>query len=244
MFTVNLEDRITIETPEGVAIDVTLAGLGSRLGAAIIDLLIQLAVLLVVLLAFGLVGSNVSEDLGVFLLGLGALAVALVIVGYYILFEGLNGGRTPGKRAFGLRVAPLDGGSLGMTAVTIRTLMRLIDFLPVIYAVGAISIAVSGRNQRLGDLAANTVVVRDRRQDIASIPELADSGRIGWDTSTVTAEELGLVRQFAGRRQSLAPGARAKLAEDLASRLRPKVGGGRDLDAEPFLLQLLAERND
>lgn len=238
----HLDDRLTIETPEGVSIDVTLAGLGSRFGAAALDVAIQGVLLLVVILALSLAGSTVSDDLGVFLMGLGTFVIATVVIGYYIIFEALNGGRTPGKAAFGLRVASVDGSALSLPAVLLRTLMRLVDFLPAAYGVGAIAIVVTQRNQRLGDLVANTVVIRDRLARTAARPQEGTKVE-GWDASTVTQQELALVRRFVERRSGLTPEARSRLAGDLASRIRPKVGGGRDLGDEAFLVQLLAEKH-
>lgn len=237
----HLDDRLTIDTPEGVSIEMTLAGLGSRLGAAAIDLSIQGALLLVASLALTLAGSRLSGDLGVFLWGIGTLVITAIVLGYYIVFEALNGGRTPGKAAFGLRVASVDGTPLRLGAVTLRTLLRLIDFLPVAYAVGAISILVSPRNQRLGDLAAGTVVMRER----TALPTVAPAPPVeveGWDVSSLGEEEMALIRRFVARRRELTPEARTRLAEHLASRFRPMVNGGRGVDDEAFLIQLVAEK--
>lgn len=240
----HLDDRLTIETPEGVSIDVTLAGLGSRFGAAALDLLIQGVILLAMTLALSLAGSVVSGDLSVFLLGVGTLAVAVVVIGYYVVFEALNGGRTPGKAAFGIQVSTVDGSALTLAAVTLRTLMRIVDFLPAAYAIGAISIVATARNQRLGDLVADTVVIRTRTPATASTPPPTSAvpATNTWDVATVTREEVALIRRFLERRSSLSPDARHRLASQLATRLRPKVEGGRDLDDEAFLTQLLAEK--
>ncbi|MGA7270749.1 MAG: RDD family protein [Acidimicrobiia bacterium] len=237
----HLDDRLTIDTPEGVSIEVTLAGLGSRLGAAAIDLAIQGALLLVASLALTLAGSRLSGDLGVFLFGIGTLVVTAIVLGYYIVFEALNGGRTPGKAAFGLRVASVDGTPLSLGAVTLRTLLRLIDFLPVAYAIGAISVLVSPRNQRIGDLAAGTVVIRDRTFAPVATPAPATEIE-GWDVSLLSEEEMAVIRRFAARRQELTPEARTRLAGDLAGRFRPMVNGGEGLGDEAFLVQLLAEK--
>lgn len=238
----HLEDRLTIETPEGVSIDLTLAGLGSRLGAAAIDVVIQGVLLLAVTLALSLAGTAVSPDLGVFLLGVGTLVVMIIVIGYYIVFEAFNGGRTPGKAAFGIRVVAVDGSALSLGAVTLRTLMRLVDFLPAAYAVGAIAVVTSARNQRLGDLVANTVVARDRIPASRSASPMAVDELRGWDVSAVGDTEITLIRRWASRRHDLNDDARRSLAGDLARRLRPRVGGGRELEDEEFLLQLLAEK--
>lgn len=238
----HLEDRLTIETPEGVSIDLTLAGLGSRLGAATIDVIIQGILLLAVTLALSLAGTAVSPDLGVFLMGIGTLVVMIIVIGYYIVFEAFNGGRTPGKAVFGIRVVTVDGSSLSLGAVTLRTLMRLVDFLPGAYAVGAIAVVTSARNQRLGDLVASTVVVRDRIPASPAATQMQVDELRGWDVSAVGDAEITLIRRWASRRHDLNDDARRNLAGDLAGRIRPRVGGGRELDDEAFLLQLLAEK--
>jgi uncharacterized RDD family membrane protein YckC len=238
----HLEDRLSIDTPEGVSIEVTLAGLGSRFGAATLDLIIQGALLLAVTLALSLAGSAVSGDLGLFLMGVGTLIVALVVIGYYVVFEALNGGRTPGKAAFGIRVSSTDGSPLSLGAVLLRTFMRLIDFLPAAYALGAISIAVTQCNQRLGDLVADTVVIRDRRP-AGTMPGEPPPAAQGWDVATVSSQEIELVRRFLGRRDDLTPEARAQLAGELARRIRPRVRGGERLGDEEFLVQLPAEKH-
>lgn len=238
----SLEDRLTIETPEGVSIDVTLAGLGSRMGAAVIDIIIQGVVLIAAVLALTLAGATLSQDLGVFIVGVGTLVLTAVVLGYYLVFEALNGGRTPGKAAFGIRVASADGRPVSFGAVAIRTLFRVIDFLPALYALGAITVMLNDRNQRLGDLVAGTVVVRDRTGAPASPRESDQTPVEGWDVAAVTEAETALLRRFAARRGDLTPQARQKLAAETAERLRPKVEGGNGLDDETFLMQLLAEK--
>jgi uncharacterized RDD family membrane protein YckC len=237
----HLDDRLSIDTPEGLSIEVTLAGLGSRFGAALVDVVIQGVLLLILLLALTMAGSTLSGDLSVFLMGVGALALALIVLGYYIVFEALNGGRTPGKAVFGIRVASVDGAPVGLGAVSLRTLMRLVDFLPAAYAVGAIAIVTNSRNQRLGDMVANTVVIRDRVAAPPPVP-LIEGRALGWDVSSLNDAELGLVRRFAARRHDLASDARHRLASDLATRLRPRVAGGDRLGDEEFLLQVLVEK--
>lgn len=238
------EDRLHIETPEGVTIDLHLAGLGSRFGAASIDILILGAAFLVLILAFSLVGGVIDADLGVFALGIGSLLVAATLLGYFIAFETFNNGRTPGKAAFGIRVVSATGSALTVTAVAIRTLMRLVDFLPGAYGIGAISVFVSEKNQRLGDIAANTVVVRDRVPELA--PTTHDHARttVGWDVSAITEEDLAVVRRFLARRTGLDMAARSRISASLATSLRPRVVGGETASDEMFLEQLVVEKQD
>jgi uncharacterized RDD family membrane protein YckC len=242
---VTYDDRISIPTPEGVELELVLAGIGSRLVATIVDLLIKVGVLI----ALWIIGSAVGGDeAGGFLLAILVVASFLVFFGYDVAFEALASGRTPGKRAAGLRVVRLRGEPVGFVASAVRNLLRLVDSLPGIYAVGAACILFSARNQRLGDLAAGTLVVRERRAPlptaVPSAPDFAAADRYAaWDVSGVTAFELVTVRRFLERRWQLDPTARGRLGWELAERLRPKVAGAPpDLHPEQFLEALAAAK--
>jgi len=243
---VQYEDRVTIATPEGVDLEMTLAGLGSRFFATIIDTAIQ--TLLIIALVF--VGTVFDGRTGGVLVGIiVVLALFVVTLGYPVVFETLASGRTPGKRWTGLRVVRAGGRPVGFLASMIRNLLRIIDFLPGSYLVGLVFVVATKKNQRLGDLAAGTLVIRDhaggragRRAHKAAaaisrptdtpLPDDLDA----WDVSTITPEELATVRRFLDRRATIVAASRARLAWELAERLRPKVAGApEDLDPEPFL---------
>jgi uncharacterized RDD family membrane protein YckC len=243
---VQYEDRMTIETPEGVSMTVPLAGVGSRFIAAAIDFAIQITLVIcaaVVFLGFG-VGGGAGG-------GLFALSIFVVFFVYDVAFEVLSGGRTPGKRWTGLRVVRTGGEPVGFVTSAIRNLLRPIDFLPSAYLLGIATILATKRNQRLGDLAAGTVVARAPRRGagapVARRPQPAPVEQLppalaAWDVSAVTASDMATVRSFLERRRSLEWGARAELARTMAERLRPRVGGVSEstpLDDESFL-ELLA----
>jgi uncharacterized RDD family membrane protein YckC len=250
---VKYEDRIAIPTPEGIDVELTLAGIGSRFIAALIDGLIKIGLLIALVFAlFGgaaLVASAGAPAEGSSYIGLALFFVAsfLITFGYDVLFETLGGGRTPGKRWTGLRVVRAGGHPVGFMASTIRNLMRLVDGLPgffpfTFYGVGVVSIAVTRLNQRVGDVAAGTLVVREVRSEAAPTlipqaggvpppaPDLAT-----WDVSAITNNEMATVRRFLQRRHQLTPQARGQLATELAARLRPKVGGAPAMADERFL---------
>jgi uncharacterized RDD family membrane protein YckC len=224
------DDTITVPTPEGVEFELTLAGAGSRFVSALVDLAVQFVLLFATFLAVGPWG------------GLGDAAAALisfvVVLGYDVVFEVFASGRTPGKRLNGLRVVRSGGEPVGFLTSAIRNVLRLVDFLPFAYVIGAVSILWTRRNQRLGDLAAGTLVVRDRVAKRAETPAsfFPASETAAWDVSAVTAEEIAAVRRFLERRHQIEDGARTELARTLAQRLRPKVGGvSGELSAEHFL---------
>ena len=237
------EDRITIPTPEGVELELVLAGVGSRMVSSIVDELLKGAVLF----ALFIVAGSFGPDEGGFFLALLIVAAFVVFWGYDVAFETLASGRTPGKRVAGLRVVRLGGEPVGFVASAVRNLFRIVDMQPgFVYAVGALTVLFTERNQRLGDLAAGTLVVRERRAPLPyarpAVPDLATADRYAtWDVSAVTAHELVTVRRFLDRRWQLDPGARNRLGWELAERLRPKVAGAPpNLHPEQFL-EALAE---
>jgi uncharacterized RDD family membrane protein YckC len=233
---VTFDDRVTIPTPEGVDLDIVLAGLGSRFAATLLDLTIQVGAIFALAMALG-VGADNGYVVSLFL-----VLAFLVVFAYDIVFETWNNGRTIGKLAAGIRVVRSSGQPVHFMGSTVRNLLRVVDFLPFFYTIGMISIIVTGRNQRLGDLAASTYVIRERRSAAGASPRTAvgvaasgwappaatDAAYLRWDVSLVTADEVATVRRFLERRASLEPHARAQLGWDLASRLRAKVAGVDD----------------
>jgi uncharacterized RDD family membrane protein YckC len=159
----DLADRSVSATPEGVSLGVVLAGLGSRFVAYLIDLLLQVAAMVAVLLGLRLVvGGGTSETTSLVVGGFVACFALLDFLGYFVLFELLTGGRSPGKRATGLRVVRTDGGPIGFWASLLRNALRLIDLLPWAYLAGSVLVLATPTNQRAGDLAAGTLVIRER----------------------------------------------------------------------------------
>jgi len=233
---VDYEDRITIDTPEGVALQLTLAGLGSRAIAGGLDLLLKGllagAELLLLVTLFG--------DLG-YVIVLPVASLSMLV--YNVTFETLAAGRTPGKRIAGLRVVRSSGRAVDFRASMVRNAIRLVDGLALSYLPTIVSIIVTRRNQRPGDLAAGTVVIRERRdvdKSSPTVPAIAASHEhaaagASWDVSAVPAEDIATVRAFLERRHDLTAAARARLAAQLDGALRPSVGGADERDSERFL---------
>jgi uncharacterized RDD family membrane protein YckC len=241
------QDRLHIATPEGISVDLVLAGLGSRFAAALLDLVFKGCLIILALL--------LASALGDFGTALFAIATFVIYAGYDIAFEVLAGGRTPGKRWTGLRVLRDDGRPVDLLASAIRNVVRLVDGPALGYLPAMVSILVTRRNQRLGDLAASTIVVREpRKRDpfgpptrLGSSPMTAGAqllfGGYGipagvgaprpaaapprgtLDVSAVSAEDLAAVRGFLDRRDALPAAARGDLARRIASALAPRVGG-------------------
>jgi uncharacterized RDD family membrane protein YckC len=219
--------------------------LSSRFTSALLDYLIQLLILGALALVLGL-GVGLNPSSGGYAVAIWSVLAFLLFVGYDVAFEVLASGRTPGKRRVGLRVVLENGGPVTFPASAVRNVLRPIDLLPGTYLVGIASILVSSRNQRLGDHAAGTLVVRERKALPPEVPIRSyrrDVSAPAWDTSGVSADEIAAVRSFLARKGSLTTNARRQLASELAARLRPKVGGGVASESpELFLERLVAAK--
>ncbi|MFN0090567.1 MAG: RDD family protein [Acidimicrobiales bacterium] len=237
-------DTVTIATPEGVELDVVVAGLGSRGLAAAIDLVITQTAGVLVLL----VGVAAASVAGGWAVAVAAIAAFFFQFGWFLFFEALWDGQTPGKRAAGLRVVHVDGRPIGFLTSAVRNVMRVVDLLPGLYLAGALCILFTSRHQRLGDLAAGTIVIRERRPGPlapaapAPLQSVGPAAAAAWDLTAISGEELAAVRAFLARRWSLDPEARARLAVALEAALRPKVVGAPPAPAEWFLEALAAAR--
>lgn len=217
-----LDDRVTIATPEGVALELILAGLGSRFLARLLDTVIQFAVIIALAAGVG------SVDPPGWLQAVTIILVFLVIFAYDIAFEALNHGRTLGKQAAGIRVVGRAGEPVRFLASAIRNIARILDFLPFFYLVGTISIIATQHGQRVGDLAAGTLVMRDRFPGLPRNPPpvtVPAAAVATWDVSAVGVGEVRAIRQFLDRRLDLTLPARNYFAVDLANRIAPKVVG-------------------
>ena len=224
----HLDTRIVVATPEAITLELVLAGLGSRFVARLIDSAIQIAIILA--LSFGAYVVNGSTRDGYVTAGIVVLAF-LVVLAYDIPFEVLAGGRTPGKGALGIRVVGRDGGAVDFVSSSVRNLLRIIDFLPVFYLVGSISIVATQHSQRLGDLAGGTLVARDRfggralDRQVGAPVSVPLEQVLTWDVSAVDAEELRVLRHFLDRRLNLPWPIRSYFAGQLLERFQPKVSG-------------------
>ena len=235
---VSFDDRLAIATPEGVEVELTLAGVGSRFIAGAMDFAIQIVVIVAL--------SFVLRQLGDAGFAIFTSAAFALIFFYDVLFEVLGGGRTPGKRATGLRVVASGGRAITLGRSAVRNIMRVIDILPGFYAVGMVVIFATPRNQRVGDLVAGTHVVRDRHGDrhprpATELPRIDLGPARTWDVSAVSGDDLAAVRAFLERRDDLRLEARNSIASELASRLRPRVRGvAPNVGDETFLELLVA----
>jgi uncharacterized RDD family membrane protein YckC len=242
-----IRDQLNIDTPELVAIEMPLAGIGSRFIAILIDYLICGAFLLVLLtLAVIIIPalhllSNVSANVAA---GIFFLIIFVVQWGYFSLFEAFNSGRTPGKQAAKIRVIHESGRGISFLESLARNLVRVIDWLPSFYAAGVIAMFSSKRHQRLGDMVAGTLVVRDRNVEqlqwtgtssrTITGPALTASSPIPPPHLSVTlpapslaklsAGDLEVLEGFFARRLDMDLTTRASIANRIATALCAKSG--------------------
>src|SRR2546430_10812837 len=158
-------EDLVVSTPERVSFTYDTATLGSRFLAQFLDLLVLGGGVGVLSAGFALVVAAVPglEGAQGWLVAVWLVFIFVVVVGYFPVSEAVWSGRTLGKLVMHLRVVDVQGGPVNVSQAIVRNLVRLVDFLPLYYAVGAVTMFVNQRGQRLGDLAAGTVVVRERR---------------------------------------------------------------------------------
>ena len=242
-----MERTLEIRTGESIGIRYELAGLGSRFLAVGVDFAIQVGitlaiVLLLLLLSFPLasatgsivIGRGATKSAQAILGAIGIFAVFLIFFGYFMIFELWWSGRTPGKRALGIRVVRDAGFPIDPGAAVIRNLIRVLEFGFGFYALSALSALVSRQNKRLGDLAAGTIVVRDRRDDASTLATYL--GREAPADDGLSSAERDLVERYVTRRAMLEPAARTRLAAQIAERLRPKLRASFDHLSDDELL--------
>ncbi len=219
---------LTIRTPEGIAFSLQLAGPLIRFLAWSIDLAAISALSGVLKTVIDLIGL-ISADLAQAVL---MAAYFLVSIGYGIVCEWNFQGRTLGKKLLGLRVVDGQGLRLQFSQVIIRNLIRFVDTLPLFYLVGGLAVLLSPRSQRLGDMAANTLVARnpeiaepdlqqllpDKFNSLRTYPHLAARLR-----QQISTPEAAVALSALLRREALAPLARLGLYHELAVHFKNKV---------------------
>lgn len=190
-----------VETPEGVDLHLTPAGPIARAEAWLLDTLIRLLILMALSIVLALLGTT---GVGLWLLALFGASWL-----YFLLFEGIAGGATPGKRVLRLKVVHDDGTPAGWPAVIIRNMLRAVDCLPVGYAAALVSMLASKDFRRLGDLAAGTLVVHT--DPPAADPNLPDVAPLPPPAALDTAERRAIV-EFAMRVPTLTRERAAEIA--------------------------------
>ncbi len=232
-------DVLNIDTPENVVFGYHVAGIASRFSAAWVDTFLMLVLLVIVDVTLFLIVENFfgiqpdpdNNQAVIWLAALFGLIAFAFFWGYYIFFEMLWNGQSPGKRWVGLRVIRTDGMPLTLAESIIRNLVRLVDFLPVFYSIGVVTMFINEQSRRLGDLAAGTLVVREQAivtlESLAPEPFSADSPFPPSTSTNLPIEPLSyrdrqIAEEFLRRRDELTN--RATLAIYLAQTFRQRMG--------------------
>lgn len=244
-------DEVAIETPEQIDLMLEPAGLGSRFVAWVVDLLVKGGALLLLavasLILAGLLGGRVEDWFAGPYLAVLVLVVAVLLLAYDVYFEVRHNGQTPGKRHQGLRVLREGGGPVDFRSACLRSLLAPADFLPALYLLGGTLVFLTRHRQRLGDLAAGTIVIRER----SAAPVVSDHVVEGLASEefAFTPEHLSgctpgdrqVLRSFFQRYGDMDRAARSQLAARLTDLLMRKTGfkpAGPVGDAEGFLAAL------
>ena len=245
------QETHTVETPEQTNIEFTVAGVGSRALAFLVDSLIEGGVIMIGLILLGVFTSFSVAALrvtGAWVLAAFLLAAFLLYYGYFALFEFFWNGQTPGKRIVGIRVIKDSGRRLSAFETIGRNLLRIVDQLPGFYAVGILTSLLNRQNKRLGDLVAGAIVVRERKRAELTPSWHADQttakarGPLG--AERLTDDELILIESFLARRWQLDPTIRWRMADEILRRLEGKLSFRPDerAGAEHLLEAAVAER--
>jgi uncharacterized RDD family membrane protein YckC len=223
-------DTISVKTSDNVTLGYSVAGLGSRLVAQILDNLVALPLTLIAILLYGaLAGVFVTSTQGEGFAGAGAgFFAGFVYFGYFFVAEAVTGGKTPGKSAMGLRVIRIDGSAADFGALAVRNVIRIIDV--AVLLVGVVVMFFQPQTRRLGDLGAGTIVVRDRAMvtlaaAVAPPPVMLrtpDAGPTIDGLERIGSHERDALRVFLSR-AGLTPKLRADLAADIAQRLLDRL---------------------
>jgi uncharacterized RDD family membrane protein YckC len=244
-----MEQVVDVETPEQVVFSYSIAGIGTRAAAVVVDMAIIMAatlVLFVLALAL-LIAMGTDRRAGVEMITEGwamALLVVLQFVimwGYHVGFEGLRDGQTPGKRLLRIRVVRDGGYSVTVGEAAIRNVLRVVDMLPpMTYLVGIIAVLQSRSGKRLGDVVAGTMVVRERvmREQIDQLaPAATEAVSV---TAALSEPEFALLERFLARLPSLSGDARSALVHQLTTRFEAQLPADA-LPGEPALAMLYAQ---
>jgi uncharacterized RDD family membrane protein YckC len=237
-------DRYIVDTPENIEFGYDVAGIGVRFLAALVDHGIFVAVMYIVFLLMD------RADVSMAAYRIFITTSTLLMCAYYIAFERFWNGQTPGKRIFGLRVVQDAGRPVTLLASVIRNLIRIIDFFPVLYGLAIVSMFIDQRIRRMGDLAAGTLVVRDRqRVTLQSLMAGMRTGRVASalasnskavlpNIEALRPNDMALVQDFLMRRASLPLDRRSRIAGQLAYALFGRLGYSVPGDPELFLQQV------
>jgi len=229
--------KLDVATPERVAIDLPIAGIGYRVLAYLVDVLVLLGAALVLYFAYSFVGPSAVElyqDAPRALRIVAAVGGFAILWVYWTAMEVLWNGQTLGKRLVRIRVVRADGSPVTAFESAVRNLLRVVDFIPFCYPVGVVTMLIDRQHRRVGDLVAGTVLVRDERIGLERYAQ-ASAG------ATLSTRDVELVTGYLARFDSLEDEARAALGRKLAASLGLPAAEADALTAEQARAWLLSK---
>ena len=243
-----MEERVQISTPDHVSLEFELAGPGSRFSAYVIDFVFSVLLIIGIILTAYLTGALVALrslaniSAGASASWLWALVIFIIFLinwGYYVFFEGLGKGSTPGKKRMGIRVIRQDGLPIGLREAALRNLVRAADMLPPpSYILGGLVMHFDPLGRRLGDMVAGTYVVVEKF-DLAAqgasgaawarrIEQGGSRQALTLPRGAISAQQLGLIEQFLARSHELPRERRRQLIWQITEPLLPMLEEDRD----------------
>ena len=243
-----MNEQLSVETPEQIDINYQKAGIGSRFYAALLDTLLLVLIILVGSYVNSMFITRLGDIFGKWFGAIGGIIVFALFWGYYMVFEITTNGQSPGKIALGLRVIKEGGYPISFADSAIRNLVRVVDFLPFCYGAGLFVMLINKNWQRLGDLAAGTLVVKTPRKSRkltgtnskVSTPLVNISPEellyTDWiKLELVTESELGMIREYLSRRPTLSAIRRLELARTIGYPIVEKMGNDPAINYNKFL---------
>jgi uncharacterized RDD family membrane protein YckC len=258
---IETEETLIIETPERVPLHFALASIGNRFLACMVDHFIQFIFIILIYQAFAALAefslfNNDFAEAPKWIKAIAIIIVFLIFSSYFIFFEWIWNGQTPGKRWMKLRVIREDGRPITFFESAVRNLVRIFDMQPgIFYSMGLISVFIGSRDQRVGDLVAGTVVVREREAEAPTfdqvfISPVSDAAyrrsfkpvSFSADLSPITEEQIEVIESFLRRRWDLPEEQRKWMAWRVAMPILYKLKPAYDMATftyEGFLEELL-----
>lgn len=243
------QETITIESPEKIRFDYRIAPTGTRIGAYVIDILIQVGIIiLIVLLVFSLSGfkrsgrmvsSGVGSDFQLLALAFLYLTYFFLQWGYFTLFELFKNGQSPGKKAMRISVIRSNGEPPDAAVIVLRNLLRAVDGFPFFNLLGGLISLLDKKSRRLGDMVADTLVVHDIRFDLKEpvfdtvISEKSTLEPAMKLVTKLNEEELYVIRRFLGDRHVLPEEKQKSIGRKLAANVKKRLNIPDQVRSDP-----------
>lgn len=247
-------NKVTLQTPESVELEFTLAGIGNRAYALLIDYLALSGILIGFLLIWLIFSTQLTELIEIlagsnnriwlWLYAILALFGFFTFVGYFVFFETIWQGQTPGKRYVKIRVIRDDGRPIGLQQATLRALLRPFDDF-LFFSIGVFLIILNKKEKRLGDLAAGTLVIQEERPVVSSnftlsenAQSLATELQTTADLFRLSPEDFAVIREYLQRRGKMTTEAKTELSRKLARQIKEKIAlekAPKGVNADLFL---------